>query len=237
MWWFPLLVLAGGKMNTRWSRVAPLSGVALVVLFVVGVVLSGAEQNSSASPAKVLSWYRLHAGGVKASDYLTGLGVVFGVFFYAYLREHLRTVEKAPLLAAAAFGGAILFAAGGTLGLGSQLALAQNPSRLAPSAAQALNLSQNNLASVAVNAGAAILLLASGLAIPGGGRLPGWTGWLALGAGVLSLVPVPNIGALTAAVWTLVVSTVLYLRQNQWAMVPDPVGSGGHDPARAERAA
>ena len=81
------------------------------------------------------------------------------------------------------------------------------------SAAQALNLSQNYIAGLAINFGAAALLLAAGAAALISGRLPAWIRWLSIVAGVVSLIPVPNIGALTVSVWTLAVSITLFVRR------------------------
>ena len=81
------------------------------------------------------------------------------------------------------------------------------------SAAQALNLSQNYIPGLAINFGAAALLLAAGAAALISGRFPAWIRWLSIVAGVVSLVPVPNIGALTVSVWTLAVSITLFVRR------------------------
>ena len=199
-------------MNSRWSRFAPLLGVAFVVLVAVGAGLSGSEPGAHASTAKVLSYYTSNVTRHNASYYLSGLGIVAALFFYALLWEHLRLGERSPRLATAAFGGAVLFAGGGAVGVGSDLALTNAPAGITASTAQALNLAGNYLAAPAIAAGVVVLLAAAGGAILHGRRLPVWIGWLAILLAAVTLIPVPNLGALTAGVWTLIVSVVLYLR-------------------------
>jgi hypothetical protein len=212
-------------MSRRWNRTAPLTGVALVVLLILSQVLLGNEPGGNASAAKVVAFYSAHHGGIQVSAYLTGLALVFGLFFYGYLSDHIRRAENSARLAIAAFGGAVLFAVGGALGAGTQLALADVPGRLSPSAAQALNLLQQNVEVFLIAAGAAGLLIASGLAILRGRQLPAWVGWLGLVLGIASLVPIPNIGAPLAGIWTLVVSILLSVRAARHASVPEPEAS------------
>jgi len=146
----------------------PLTGVALVVFFLIGVALSGSEPSATAPPATVIAWYSSHAGQMKASGYLSSVGVLFGLVFFAYVRTYLSEAGGPRALATAAFGGAVVFAAGGLLGLGAGLALSADPGRLNDAAAQALNLSENYIAGLAINFGVAE---AGQLGQPDAGRL------------------------------------------------------------------
>jgi hypothetical protein len=198
----------------------PLPGIALVVFFLIGVALSGAEPSATASPAQVLAWYSAHAGQMKASAYVTSVGVPFGLVFFAHIRNLLAPGARA--LATAAFGGAVVFACGGLLGLGAGLALAADPGRLTVPAAQALNLSQAYIAGLAINFGAAALLLAAGAAAFASRSFPAWLRWLSIVLGVVSLVPVPNVGALTVGVWTLAVSVTLLFTRHPETVAVEP---------------
>jgi hypothetical protein len=197
-------------MKNRWDRWAPLTGVAFVVLLAVDFSVGGSEPQAGASAARVISWYSAHRSQVQVADYLMVVVLVVALFFFGYLRD--RLAEESPGLAATAFGGAILFAVSGAVSSGAQLALADMPSRLSPAVAQALNLLSNYVAAVAVGAGAAGLLIASGLVIVRGARLPVWTGWLALVLGVVCIVPIANLAAIPAGIWTLIISVVLFRR-------------------------
>jgi hypothetical protein len=218
-------------MKNRWDRLGPLVGVAFVVLMVVDFALGGTEPRAGASAAKVVSWYGLHRSRVQVADYLMVVALVVGLLFYGYLRD--RLAEDAPGLAATAFGGAVLFAVSGAVGSGAQLALADIPSRLSPAAAQALNLLNDYVAAVAVGAGAAVLMIASGLAIVKGARLPAWTGWLALVLGFVCIVPITNIGPIPAGIWTLIISIVLLRRSSEVVAAGRP---SRHERSRAGRA-
>jgi hypothetical protein len=210
-------------MSSRWNRLAPLSGVALVVLLIVSQVLIGNEPGKKASLARVVAYYSAHHGAIQVSAYLTGIALVFGLLFYGYLSDHIRRIENSARLAITAFGGAVLFAVGGAMGAGTQFALADAPARLSPGAVQALNLLQQDLSGFAIAGGVAGLLIASGLAILKGRHLPAWAGWLGLVLGIASLVPIQNIGAPLAGIWTLLVSILLCARADKLASVSGPV--------------
>lgn len=162
-------------MHRSSRTLTPLAGIALVVFFLIGVALSGSEPAATASPAHVIAWYSSHASQTKASGYVSSVSVVFGLVFFAYVRNYLSEAGGSRVLATAAFGGAIVFACGGLLGLGVGLSLAADPGQLSASAAQALNLSQGYIAGLAINFGAATLLLAAGTAAFIGRRFPVWT--------------------------------------------------------------
>jgi hypothetical protein len=214
-------------MNSRWSRFAPLLGVVFVVLFAVSTALSGSEPDAHASTAKVLSYYTSNVTRHNASYYLSGIAIVAGLLFYALLWEHLRLAERSPRLATAAFGGAVLFAGGGAIGVGSDLALTNAPAGITAATAQTLNLLGNYLSAAAIATGVVVLLASAGVAILHGRRLPVWIGWLAIVLAAVTLIPVPNLGVLPAGLWTLIVSLVLYLRpaitlaQDQHAASPE----------------
>ncbi|MBV9801755.1 MAG: hypothetical protein JO130_01130 [Solirubrobacterales bacterium] len=203
-------------MNTRWDRLAPLLGVGFLVLLVISFAIGGNEPQGGASAAKVLSWYGSHRSRVQAAAYLLVATVAVAFFFYGYLRD--RLAGGSPGLAATAFGGVILFAVGGTIGAGMQLALAEHSSKLGSGAALALSELFLYGNWIALNAGTAVLLLAFGIAILRAGRLPAWTGWLAVGFGLLSVVPVYGIDPIPVAVWTLVISVVLFRRESRAAV-------------------
>ena len=207
-------------MANRWDRLVSLLGVAFVVLLVVDFAVGGSEPQAGASAAKVVSWYSVHQGSVRASAYLMAVVLVVGFFFYGYLRDRLAVGSGG--LAATAFGGAVLFGVSGAVSSGVQLAVADSPGSLSPASAHTLNLLVNYAATVAVAAGAGVLLLAAGLAILRGAQLPAWIGWLGLVCGVVALVPVRGVGPLPAGVWTLIVSIMLFVRSSEVSAVRRP---------------
>lgn len=214
---------------TRWQRLAPWLGVAFVVLFLVTIAVGGTLPAASASGAKVVSWYSAHRSSELLSNYLMPLVLLLGMLFYGHLRD--RIVQGSSGLAATAFGGAVLFAAGGALSAGVQVALADRPASLTPASAHALNLVENYVANTAVGAGVSVLLVAAGLAILGSRQLPAWTGFLGVVLGIVGLAPLRGLGPLPAAIWTLIVSFVLIRRAPaaaaaDWAGAPVTKAAG-----------
>ena len=210
------------EMSDRWSRLAPLTGVLFVALVVAANVLTGSTPGSKATATKVITFYHSHRAREDTAAYLTGLSLFVGLFFYGLLRSHLRRVAATERLAAIAFAGAVLFAVGGGLSAGITLTLADVPTRLDASSAQALNLLRNDLTVFLLLAGIAVLLFASGLAIVRTALLPRWLGWFALAFGVVGLTPAGFVSFLAVGVWTLGVSIVLYMR----AARPDAAATG-----------
>ena len=90
--------------------------------------------DSNASGAKVIAYFVKHSNkrAANISAVLTDLAVVFGLFFFGYLRDRLRRTEVGSRLAPIAFGGAVIFAAGGLLTSGTTIALTDVPKDLTP---------------------------------------------------------------------------------------------------------
>ncbi len=210
-------------MLDRWGRLGSLvAGVLFVVLLAVGFVLSGNTPNSDSSGLKVISYYHSHNGRLTAAAYLITLSLFFGLFFFGSLRGYLRQSAVAERLAAVALAGGVLFAAAGALAAGSLFALADVPAKLTSGAAQALNVIQSDLATGALLAGLGVVYMASGLAIERSRLLPRWLGWVSIVLGVVALTPIGWLTLFALAVWTLIVSALIYRRSNGAADAPSP---------------
>ncbi len=214
-------------MSDRSGRLAPLTGVVFVALLIAANSIVETTPDSNASAAKVISFYNAHSTKIAVAAYLTGVSLFVGLFFYAILRDRLREHGAAKGLANTAFGGAVLFAVGGGLAAGTELALAEAPSGLNPGAAQALNLLENNLAQFALGAGIAVLLFAAGLAILRTRMLPAWLGAVALVIAIAALTPAAFGAFLATGLWTLVVSVMLFRRQPASSASVSGVAVGG----------
>lgn len=195
-------------MSGRLDRWAPLLGLVFLGVLLITFVVGGTEPQSGASAGTVVSWYSAHHARVQGAAYLMAGTVTLGLFFFGYVRD--RLAADTPGLAATAFGGALMFAAAGAIGAGIQLALAAHVARFSSGTALTLNELFLSANWIALNAGSAVFLLACGIAILRAGRLPAWTGWLAVAFGVASLVPVFGIDPAPMALWTLVISIVMF---------------------------
>jgi hypothetical protein len=214
-------------MSDRWNRLAPLTGVVFVGLLIATNALGGSSPDNKASASKVISYYSSHSTKIAVASYLTGVSLLFGLLFYGVLRDHLSRSDDARRLANTAFGGAVLFAVGGGVIAGTQLALAEAPSEFSPAAAQALNLLGNNLAQFALGGGIAVLMTATGIAILRSGLLPVWLGWAGFVIAIAALTPAAFGAFLAAGLWTLVVSVILLRRQQALGANASGTAMGG----------
>jgi len=203
-------------MFDRWTRFAPLTGIVFVGFFIATFAVGGNTPGVHATGLKVIWYYKAHHSGQQASDYLGVLGVVFLLFFAASLRTYLRRIEAARALATLGFAGAVVLGMSGAIFSSLSWALADARNTLDPSAAQALNVLSNDFFwPFAV--GVAVFGIGYGLAIVRSGAVPRWLGWIAFALGVLGLTPLAFIAFLGLLAWSLVTSTVIYMRSARLA--------------------
>jgi hypothetical protein len=196
----------------RWLA---LCGVGAAVLFAVGTVLGGPSPQDDASASKVVSYFRDHVTITRVGSLLLALAGVLVVLFAARLREVLQSGQPGrDVLSLAAFGGAVILAAGALLDAVVGFALVQAADHKFGAPAQTLNVMFNNDFFM-VTGGIAVLLLATGISTVRRPVLPRWLGWAAIVIGVLSLAgPAGFLGAILAIVWLLVVSIRLFVRKD-----------------------
>jgi hypothetical protein len=194
------------------NRLMPLTGIVFVAL-VLASVFTINPPGSNASAQTVLTYYQAHHNATSASALLTGLAVVFGLLFFGYVRDYMRQDRATRWLASTAFGGVLVFAAGGAVSAGSLLALGDQPHVLNAAAAQTLNLIQSDVSASFTQAGLAVFYLATAAAILRGKLLPAWLGWVSLILGVLaaSLV-LAFIAFLVTGLWVIVVAVLLWTK-------------------------
>jgi hypothetical protein len=192
------------------DRLMPLSGIVFVAL-ILSAVLLAITPESSASAGTVLAYYQAHQGAVFARAVLTGFGVILGLLFFGYLYDYLRRDAATRWLASTAFGGLLVFAAGGAVAAGSFAALSDKPQTLTAATAQALNLIQLDVANGLIRVGLTVFYLAIAAAILRGKLLPAWLGWLSV---ILGLTAASVVGTLYAfmatGVWAAAVAIVMW---------------------------
>ena len=171
---------------TRWLPV--LTGIPFTGLVVASVLTTSNTPGSGTTAGQVLRYYQQpHSHYAGAAAFLLFLGIIFGLFFYAQVRALLRRHEASEWLASAMFGGAVVFALSGLISAGALGTLADKPDTLSASAAQALNLIQNDLTYPVIAAGLAVLYLAAGAVILRSRVLPPWWGWVTVLLGLLAV--------------------------------------------------
>jgi hypothetical protein len=75
------------------QRLAAATGLAGVVMFVLSVVIVPTPPRFSRSAHDVSSYLADHGGTIRASQYVTGLAIMFFLWFAGTLWSHLRRVE------------------------------------------------------------------------------------------------------------------------------------------------
>lgn len=200
-------------MSDRLSRVtAPLTAVLFAGLTLAWVFVgSNNTPDSNWSGTRVIAFYVAHHHDQSVSDVLGAIGFMFFVFFAAALRGYLRRSQRAEAASTLILAGAVLLTIGVAISVGFDFALSDVPSRLAPAAAQALNVASNDIWFL-IPIGATTFGIASGVAILRGAPLPNWLGWVAIVIGIATFTPALFFALFVLLVWVIVVSILIYLR-------------------------
>ncbi len=177
--------------QTAGERFAPLTGVAVPVLGLAGlIVLEGpaGRPEVDVRPEAFVTYFGKHDSVVLGS-FLLMLSVAFFLWFLGSLRAFLSDAEQGPgRLSSVAYGGGIVTAALMlTLPAVSVLG-AMDVDHLSPDAAKTMFILGDASLYPAAMA-AAVLTIATGLVVLRAKALPGWFGWLSLVLGLWLLVP------------------------------------------------
>lgn len=204
-------------MRTR--PLLPLSGIAFVVLVVIGIVVSGSTPAPDAPIEEVVSFYGDEENRTRIGIWFLVLAMPFLPLFassLAALRQpegDSRAVWRRLLLV----GAAIMSA---TLGIAIiiQLALADNTGEISPEAVQTLNVIGGHVVYALLPATGTMMLGAAGWLL-GRERLEGWLGWTALVLGIGAFVPfIGFLALLLSLVWIIVASISLFRARSEHAM-------------------
>lgn len=175
----------------REERLAPLSGVAVLVLGLAGLIVlegPGDRPEIDVAPGRFVAYFE-KGDTVIWGSFLLALSIGFFLWFLGSLRAHLRRHEGGVgRLSAVAYGGGIATAAL-MLALPSVSILGVlDVDALSPEAAKTIFLVGDGfLYPAAVTA--AVLLAATGLTALRTAALPRWLGWLSLALALWLLVP------------------------------------------------
>jgi hypothetical protein len=202
----------------RWERLAPLSGLVAVVLFVVGfIVLEGNTPEDDVGAQAYLTYFQEEEGSLWVGGWIFSLGVLFFLWFLGSVRAALYGAEMGVgRLASTAYAGgvgvAILFLAA----IGTQLsgAIAADESEtLSPEAAEALFSAADGF----VVAGTFLLgafYLATAIIALRTRVLPLWLGVVTVILGIAAVIPFISWAVFIFAtpVWIVIVSLWLAMR-------------------------
>ena len=190
-----------------------LSGLAAVILIVVGFGVSGNAPSTSDSAASIKAFYVDHSSGQQFGAFVLMIAAPFLIFFAAALRSALA--DSVPgmrsLWGNVLFAGATIAAAGFLLAAVLQLALANSPEDLGGPAAQALNALASETWPAFTGGIGVMLLGAAGGLIPLATGLR-WLGWAALVLGIVIFTPIGFVAFACSGLWIVLVSVALTMQ-------------------------
>lgn len=207
----------------------PLTGVAFVVIAIVGAVVGGEPPGADEGAQAVANHYRDNDSSILVGAALIGVALTFLIFFAGFLRRALRQAEgEGGVLSLVAFAGAVVLATGAAVDAMLTFAMAEAADDIAPAQLQTLQaVWDNDFMPMAV--GLQVLMLAAGLSIVRHGALAAWVGWLAIVLGVVAITPAGFVTFIGSGVWILIASVMLALRARAGATAqpsgPPPVAS------------
>jgi hypothetical protein len=198
-------------MPNRWSRLAPLTGIAFALLFTVALVIAATNNTptSDASGTTVIAFYETHGSALRAGAIIMAFAFLFLLFFSGSVRSYRRSAPTAEGPAALIPVSAAVLVAGGTTNFGFEYALGDVPGHLSPAAAQALNVLSDDLY-LTQAAGLCALGMVAGLAILRSALLSRWLGWLALVMGIVVLTPADLVAFIALPVWVAATSISIW---------------------------
>jgi hypothetical protein len=200
-------------MDRTKEWLVPLTGVAFIVIVVIGFIVGGGEPKSADDPVnEIVDYYLDNKGSIQASSYLGAAAGLLLILFGAYLRKVLRAAGGPDeMLSLVAFIGLVLVAVGFAIDVTIQLALAEAADDIDPVAVQALQaLWDNDFVPLAL--GALTFLLATGVAVIRSGVLPKWLGWVMLLLVVAGLTPIGFVSLIGTALLVPAIGIVLSVR-------------------------
>lgn len=196
-------------------RLLPLSGIAFVVIVLVGTVgLGGDSPESDATVAEVVAFYRDNSTRLFFSAFVVAVSIPFLIAFAATLgsRRGSLAQDGAPwryvLLSGAALLGAILLIVSAIV-----FACADGADNgSSGEALQGLNLLAAD-SWVAFNAALGVMMLGAAGCVLTEALVPRWLGWTAFVLGVLLFIPFADfIALILALIWISIVSVILFRR-------------------------
>lgn len=226
-------------MERRTAGLVPLTGLAVLVVAIVGFAIGGSPPDVTKDSAATISAFYADNNTQQAiSAMLEGLAAVLLVFFACYVQRALRRVEgDRGVLSTAAFSGLLIIALGLAIDATLTVALLSNADDLEPAGVQTLmSLYNNDFVPFAV--GAEVFLLSIGLSVLTHRWLPRWLGVVLLAIAVLGVTPIGFVTFLASGLLIGSLGVLFALRERRTGeptpAYPVEAGSGRHEQSRTD---
>lgn len=199
-------------MNRGKDWLAPLTGVAFIVVGIIGFNIGGEPEGADKPVKEIVGFYVDNKDSVQVGAILSVVAGVLLIFFGAHLRKVLRmSASEGEALSLVAFAGLVVVAIGFAIDATILIALAETADDIDPTAVQALQaLYDNDFLPIVL--GTSAFLWATGISVIRSGVLPRWLGWVMILLGIVSVTPIGFVGAIGAAILVLVISILLSVR-------------------------
>jgi hypothetical protein len=199
-------------MTRQMQRLLAISGLVFVALVAASIFILPNAPDGHASASRAIAFFHAHKTATGVAAHLILLAIFVGLFFFWYFRNLIASTPATKHLATVGFAGALLFAVSGAVAAASYYTLGDAIGHAGPSTIQTLNLFQADFADGIGEAGVAVFLIASSIAIiKGEGRLPSWVGWFGIVLGIASLLVI-GLGVPALGLWLLVTCIVMLVR-------------------------
>jgi hypothetical protein len=197
----------------RWERHAPLTGVAAVVLWIIGTfLLEKDDRPEGKDTAAFVAWVEQNDTAIITGAIIFGFGVILFLWMLGSLRATLFAAEGGTgRLSTLAFGSGVATAVSMLFTVLPHAQAAFDADNTSATSIDAL-VHMGDAFFGGVELFAIPLLAATALVILRFGALPRWLGWFSLAlALILVIIPIGWLGVIAGLpLWTLVVSVLLY---------------------------
>jgi hypothetical protein len=211
---------ATSRSSAGLARWAALGGVAYVVLFVIGVILTfSGEPDSSGPPAKIIAYYSDsgHRDRINFGWVIAGLGIFFFLWFLSALRQAVRRLEADDgFLTGLTTIGGVVYAALSLASLAVETGLRTMSDdtyrhQVYPELIHAAD-DVSWVLHASGGAGVSAMIIAASIAGLRAGAVPKWAGWLGVAAGIIALFLIVFFPWFVVGLWILIVSIGLFVR-------------------------
>ena len=201
---------------------APLAGVAFIVVGIIGFAISGEPKSADDPVREIVEYYVDNKDSIQISAMIGVLAGVLLVIFGAYLRKVLRAAGgEEEFLSLVAFLGLVVIALGFAIDSTISFALAEAADDIDPTAVQALQaLWDNDFIPIAL--GVELFLWGTALSILASGVLPKWLGWVMVVLGIVGFTPIGFVSAALSALLVLILGIILTLRARKAPAADSP---------------